>query len=155
MGSCTCDAGVYPWLQSTQRNPCVFRHPPEICKCNLPAIKLCQDECAYAAYLLSKREWHHRNRVPLRKKYDGPVEMESEYGSNEFAFGIKVSADSLREINRLRAAGARFYEELQEDGSKVKKHPLEYLPGADSITIRSMSPGASKEGQITLTLTHV
>ena len=56
MGACTCDSGVNPWLQSTQTKPCVFRHTPETCKCNLPAIKFSQDECAYAAYLLSKRE---------------------------------------------------------------------------------------------------
>ena len=84
--------------------------------------------------------------MPLRKKYDGPVEMVSEYSCNEFGFGIKVSVDVLKEINRLRAAGPGYYDELEDNGTKVKKYPLEYLPSADSITIKTMSPGAFKEG---------
>ena len=36
---CSCDNGVHPWKRSTLRKPCVFRHDPSVCKCNLTAIK--------------------------------------------------------------------------------------------------------------------
>ena len=152
VGSCTCDNGVDPWAPATTDKPCVFRHDPDECKCAQIAIKLSQDECAYAAYLLQKKEWRVGGKVSLRKKTDGPPIMVSKYVSFEFGAGIKVNRDMLHEINRLRschnnAAAVRvYYEELSAAGKRVQKRPLSYYPESDDITVHVMQPGQNKDG---------
>ena len=141
VGSCECDLGVNPWARATKEKPCLFRHDPDVCKCNQVAIKLSQDECSYAAYILSKREWRVGGKHALRKKQDGPPLMVSDYASFEFGLGIKVTSDQLTQINRLREAGPSFYSETSVDGKSVKKHPLQYYPESDSITVHVIQPG--------------
>ena len=132
--------------RATPEKTCVFRHDPDVCKCNQIAIKFSQDECSYAAYILSKREWRVGGKHILRKKQDGPPLMVSDYASFEFALGIKPTADQLAEVNRLRAAGPAHYSEKSEDGKFVKKCPLQYYPEADSITVHMIQPGENKDG---------
>ena len=154
VGSCTCDNGVDPWAPATTDKPCVFRHDPDKCKCDQIAIKMSQDECAYAAYLLQKKEWRVGGKTSLRKKQDGPPLMVSKYVSFELGPGIKVNKDMLQEINRLRgfhnnagAAAEVYYEELSTDGKRVKKQPLSYYPESDDITVHVMQPGQNKDGR--------
>lgn len=146
VGSCTCDEGVDPWARSTESKPCVFRHEPEVCKCNQIAIKFSQDECSYAAYLLSKKEWRVGGTHHPRKKRDGPPLHVSEYASFEFGHGIKVNDAQLARINRLRMEGDKYYSEVQDDGQRREKAPLAYYPEADSITVHCMMPGENKDG---------
>ena len=147
VGGCTCDNGVSPWLKATPAKPCIFRHDPAVCKCNQIAIKLSQDECSYAAYLLQKREWRVQGKHSLRKKSPGPPLMVSEYASFEFGLGFFVNADSLTEINRVRAAaGSQYYSEPASDHRLVKKKPLAYYEHSDSITVHCMMPGEDKDG---------
>lgn len=146
VGRCRCDLGVDPWARSTPTKPCVFRHSPDICKCDQIAIKFSQDECSYAAYILSKREWRVGGKHKLRKKQDGPPLMVSDYASFEFALGIKVTADQLTEINRLRADGPTYYSETDVNGKSVKKTSLKYYPEADSITVHVIQPGENADG---------
>ena len=146
VGRCKCDVGVDPWARATPGKACVFRHDPDVCKCNQIAIKLSQDECSYAAYVLSKREWRVGGKHTLRKKQDGPPIMVSDYASFEFALGIKPTADQLAEINRLRTSGPAYYSEKSVDDRLVKKCHLQYYPEADSITVHVIQPGENKDG---------
>ena len=149
IGACTCDDGVDPWARSTASNPCVFRHEPEVCKCSQIAIKLSQDECCFAAYLLSKKEWRVGGRHHARKKRDGPPLNVSEYSTFEFGHGIKVNDAQLADINRLRMDGEKYYSEVKTDGKRRPKAPLSYYPEADSITVVCMQPGENKDGMQT------
>lgn len=146
VGRCQCDLGVDPWARSTEEKPCVFQHAPAVCKCNQRAIKFSQDECCYAAYILSKRAWSIGGQRRLPKKQDGPPFMVSDYASFEFALGIKVTTAQLAEINRLRSDGDGYYSETNANGGKVSKKPLAYFPESDSITVHVMQPGADKDG---------
>ena len=150
IGECRCDEGVSPWERATAAKPCVFRHEPNVCKCDQIAIKLSQDECSYAAYLLQKRSWRVQGKQELRKKAPGPPLMISDYGSFEWGLGIKVSSKTLADINRLRAEGPSHYDEPTEDGKLVKKRPLCYYEESDSITVHVMMPGQDKDGWWTL-----
>ena len=144
--SCKCHEGVSPWKRSTQTDPCVFRHDPSVCKCDQIAIKLSQDECSYAAYMLQKREWRVGGKHELRRKPPGPPIMVSEYASFEFGHGIKVSGKTLAEINRLRAMGPTHYDVETEDGKRVEKRLLQYYDQSDSITVHVICPGENKDG---------
>lgn len=143
---CNCDEGVDPWARSTHSQPCIFRHDPAVCKCNLPAIKFSQDECCFAAYDLQKKVWHVEGKVGLRKKSAGPAGMVSEFSSSTFGFGIHVSDVCLTRCNQLRAEQSEHYEETDADGKRVTKMPLAYHDGADSIITVLMMPGANKDG---------
>ena len=140
---CSCDNGVDPWARSTLRTPCVFRHDASVCKCNLTAIKLSQDECSYAAYMLQKREWKVQGKHTLRKKAPGQPLMVSDYASFEFGFGFKISDRTLVDVNRLREG--EHYKEVQ-NGRRVLKRPLAYYHESDTITIAVMQPGENKDG---------
>ena len=146
VGECTCDNGVRPWTASTADKPCVFRHEPTVCKCDQVAIKLSQDETTFAAYSLQRREWRMQGKHTLRKKAPGTAIMVSDYASFEFGLGIKVSAATLTDINRLRAGGEEYYEEGTHDGKQLKKKPLMYYPESDSITVHLIQPGENKDG---------
>ena len=151
IGKCKCDNGVSPWLKSTADKPCVFQHEPSVCKCSQIAIKLSQDECSYAAYLLQKKEWRIGGQHGLRKKAPGPALMVSDYASFEFGLGVKVSETSLSEINRLRSSGPEHYSEPTQDGKRVKKKALCYYEESDSITVHAIIlPGENKDGWWTL-----
>lgn len=121
VSTCKCEHGVNPWVRATADMPCVFRHDPMVCKCNQIAIKLSQDECSYAAYMLQKREWRVGAKHAIRKKAPGPPLMISDYASFEFGLGVKVSPAILNEINRLRAAGPEDYSVTTEDDDRIKK----------------------------------
>ena len=150
VSTCKCHEGVSPWQRSTETNPCVFRHDPSNCKCDQIAIKLSQDECSYAAYMLQKREWRVGGKHELRRKAPGPPIMISDYASFEWGLGIKVSARTLSEINRLREEGPDHYSVETDDGKRVKKSPLLYYEQSDSITVRAMCPGENKDGTLYL-----
>lgn len=140
---CECDKGVDPWARATRAKPCVFRHDPSMCKCHLSAIKMSQDECSYAAYMLQKREWRVQGQHKLQKKSPGPPLMISMYASFEFGPGFKISADTLAQVNRLRVN--EKYMEVQ-DGKLIPKKALFYYPESDDITVAVMQPGENKDG---------
>ena len=150
VGSCKCDEGVDPWRAASADKPCVFRHDPSVCKCDQIAIQLSQDECSYAAYMLSKREWRCQGTHQLRKKAPGLPLMVSGYSTFEFGAGFMISQPTLDEVNRFRAEGPEHYSEETQEGIKVKKKPLTYYPCSDDITVVAMIPGANKDGWWTL-----